>query len=96
VDTSGAGKKEDMFGVDIKIQDKGKFNTAQVKPFWKITKKDDNTYSIHSSGRAKKFKTDWLIFENKRNGEIKIFKNEDVIIENKEYIIPVYNLLYSL
>jgi hypothetical protein len=96
MNTSGAGKKEDMFGVDIKIQDKGAWNTAQVKPFWKINKNPNDTYSIHSSGRAKKFKTDWLIFENKKNGEIKVFKNEGVSIENKEYIIPVYNLLYSL
>jgi Fe-Mn family superoxide dismutase len=96
MNTSGAGKKEDMFGVDIKIQDKGTWNTAQVKPFWKINKNPNDTYSIHSSGRAKKFKTDWLIFENKKNGEIKVFKNEGVSIENKEYIIPVYNLLYSL
>ena len=95
-DTSGAGKKQDMFGVDIKIQDKGKWNTVQVKPFWKMTRNPDDTYSIHSSGRAKKFKTDWLLFENKKNNEVKIFKNEGVVVKNKEYIIPVYNLLYTL
>jgi hypothetical protein len=89
------GNKEDMLdGIDCKISVNGKINTAQIKPFRSVVRKDDQI-SILKTGQVKRYSTDWLIF-SKTNGEVLIFDNNNVKIVDGNYVFLKDDLIYSL
>ena len=85
--TGGHGKQEDFKGNDAKFLMNEKWNTAQIKPFWKMVKNDKGNFEVYSSGKIQKYNTDWMIFESEKVG-VRIFKNDGVIVDGDKYIFP--------
>jgi hypothetical protein len=88
------GSKEDMMGIDAKVNLDGKKLTVQIKPFNKLIE-EDGMYKIVGSANVKRYKTDWMIFL-KNNSESVVFDNKRVVIKNGEYYFPLDSLLYQL
>jgi Fe-Mn family superoxide dismutase len=88
------GSKEDMMGIDAKVNLDGKKLTVQIKPFNKLIE-EDGMYKIVGSANVKRYKTDWMIFL-RNNSEAVVFDNKRVVIKNGEYYFPLDSLLYQL
>jgi hypothetical protein len=78
-------------GIDAEIIIDGKKHTAQIKPFTGYDISEDK-YEIYGTANVKPYKTDWIIFTNKK-GEMLIFKNSDTKIVGGNYTFPNDSLI---
>lgn len=86
------GSSQDMLGgVDAEIIANGKTHTAQIKPF---TGYDllDGKYTIYGTANVKPYKTDWLIFTNKKD-EMLVFNNKNTKIIGGNYTFNKEDLI---
>jgi Fe-Mn family superoxide dismutase len=81
-------------GVDCELIYDGRKYTAQIKPFTSVVKTDDNKLKIIGGGGVKIYRTDLLIFTNRK--EIYAFNNIDTEIDDGDYLIPSKNLVFKL
>tara|TARA_R110000868_G_scaffold126827_1_gene334116 strand:- start:108 stop:836 length:729 start_codon:yes stop_codon:yes gene_type:complete len=87
-------KRDTKDGVDCEIIINGEVLTAQIKPFLKAEDIGEN-FKMHNTGNVKPYKTNFIIFST-MNNKIMVFKNDDIKIENGNYIIPKKNLIHNI
>jgi hypothetical protein len=76
-----------ILGIDITFTLKGKNYTCQVKPLKNVsyTEKD---MIVTSSGRIKKYKTDYIAFSNAKTNEVLLFRAKNVRVSGDNFIFP--------
>jgi hypothetical protein len=82
------GSKEDaLSGVDLKLTNGDKTETAQVKPYKvKVVDEEKGTITLFGTGKVKHYYTDLLIFQKGKN--VLIF-NQKPKIMGGNYVFPI-------
>jgi Fe-Mn family superoxide dismutase len=90
----GLGNKEDMIdGVDAEIIIDGERKTAQIKPFTSIKDFSDTEYVVLGASAPKKYKTDFLVFNNP--SKTFVFKNDNTKIIDGNYVFPKDDIIVN-
>ena len=80
-------------GVDCEVIYNGKKYTAQIKPFGSI-KVDGDVVKMIDTGAIKHYKTDWIIFTNKKH--IYVFDNSNTKIIDGIFTLNKNDLVFKL
>ena len=89
------GSKEDaLSGIDLKLTNGDKTETAQVKPFKvKIVDEEKGTITLLGTGKVKYYSTDLLIFQKGKN--VLVFNKKPKIF-NGNYVFPIDALMLNI
>lgn len=82
--------KDMVLGIDITFTINGKDSTVQVKPLKGNTEKE-GVINVLSSGRVKKYNTDYLGFVSQN--QVMLFRNKNIIVSGNTFKIPKENLV---
>ena len=81
-----------ILGIDITFTLKGKKYTCQVKPLKNMTHRG-NEIIITSSGRIKKYDTNYIAFSNAKSNEVILFRGKNVRVSGDTFIFPKMDLV---
>lgn len=84
--------KDMILGIDITFPYNGKEYTCQVKPLKSISD-DGVNIKVRSSGRIKKYDTDYIAFSNYFEKSVFMFRNKGVTINGDVITIPIENMV---
>jgi hypothetical protein len=81
-----------ILGIDITFTLKGKEYTCQVKPLKNISYRG-NDIIVTSSGRIKKYNTNYIAFSNSKSNEVLLFRGINVRVSGDTFIFPKMGLV---
>jgi len=92
IKTGELGNKKDAYGgEDVKIITPEGEKTAQVKPFSKY-EENEGKVTVFDTGVTKPYKTDYMVFYNRKKGVI-YFDNSNTTINDKgQYVFNINDL----
>jgi len=79
--------KDAVLGIDITFTIKGKDYTCQVKPL-KSVSHTEREMIVSSSGRIKRYKTDYMAFSNAKSNLVLLFRSKNVRVSGDNFIFP--------
>lgn len=85
-----SSERDMIHGIDITFTINDKECTCQVKPL-KSWKEDASSFIITSSGRIKKYDTDYIAFVDKYKNEVLLFRNKGISINGESITISKSN-----
>ena len=81
-----------ILGIDITFKLKEKEFTCQVKPLKSMNYKG-NDIIVTSSGRIKKYETNYIAFSNAKLGEVLLFRAKNLKFKDDNFILPKTDLV---
>lgn len=81
-----------ILGIDITFTLNSKEYTCQVKPLKNINLRGDDII-VSSSGRIKKYNTNYIAFSNSKTNEVLLFRGTNVRISGDSFIFPKKDLV---
>jgi hypothetical protein len=81
-----------ILGIDITFTLKEKEYTCQVKPLKNISYRG-NDIIVTSSGRIKKYNTNYIAFSNSKSNEVLLFRGTNVRVSGDTFIFPKMDLV---
>jgi len=92
IKTGELGNKKDAYGgEDVKIITPEGEKTAQVKPFSKY-EENEGKVTVFDTGVTKPYKTDYMVFYNRKKGVIYFDNSNTTINDNGQYVFNINDL----